>query len=301
MAETDRMRDAPDSSGHSVDLRTDRPHPARVYDYLLGGKDNFAADRAAAQEGMKANPNSLVPPRENRAFMRRAARYLAREAGISQFLDIGTGIPTSPNVHEIVQEANPRARIVYVDNDPIVLAHARALLTSGPEGKTSYIDADLRDVERVLGSPGLRDTLDLSQPVALMLIAVLHFISDADDPHGLVGQLVAGLPSGSYLALSHLTGDFDPAAWEGVAAVYRRSGVVMQVRSRPAIERFFAGLDLVDPGVVSLPRWRPGRADIGQAAQPDDAAVSVSGGVARKPGGTRREVPGSDALPGTEK
>ena len=266
-----------------IDLHTDRPHPARVYDYLLGGKDNFAADRAAAEAGLQANPNSRIPPRENRAFLRRAVRYLASEAGISQFLDIGTGIPTSPNVHEIAQDAEPRARVVYVDNDPIVLSHARALLTAGPGGQTAYIDADLRDPGKILNSPDLHKTLDLSQPVALLLIAIMHFISDDDHPYALASRLLDGLPPGSYLALSHLTGDFDPAAWEGVAAVYRRSGVVMQVRSRPQIEQFFAGLDLVDPGVVSLPRWRPGRADIGQAAQPDDAAVSVYGGVARKP------------------
>ena len=266
-----------------IDLHTDRPHPARVYDYLLGGKDNFAADRAAAEAGLKANPNSRVPPRENRAFLRRAVRYLAREAGISQFLDIGTGIPTSPNVHEIAQDAEPQARVVYVDNDPIVLSHARALLTAGPAGQTAYVDADLRDPGKILDSPVLHKTLDLSQPVALLLIAIMHFIPDDDHPYALASRLLDGLPPGSYLALSHLTGDFDPAAWEGVAAVYRRSGVVMQVRSRPAVEQFFAGLDLVDPGVVSLPRWRPDRADIGQAAEPDDAAVSVYGGVARKP------------------
>ena len=267
-----------------VDLHTDRPHPARVYDYLLGGKDNYAADRAAAREGMKANPNSRVPPRENRSFMRRAVGYLVLEAGVSQFLDIGTGIPTSPNVHEIAQEADPQARIVYVDNDPIVLSHARALLTSGPEGKTAYIDADLRDVGKILESPDLLGTLDLSQPVALMLIAVLHFIPDEDDPHGIVRRLVAALPSGSYLGLSHLTGDFDPKAWAGVAAVFARSGVTMQVRSRPEIERFFDGLDLIDPGVVSLPRWRPDRpVGTGEASLPSDAAVSVYGGVARKP------------------
>jgi hypothetical protein len=267
-----------------VDLHTDRPHPARVYDYLLGGKDNYAADRAAAEAGIKANPNSRTPPRENRAFMRRAVSYLVREAGISQFLDIGTGIPTSPNVHEIAQDADPRARIVYVDNDPIVLSHARALLTSGPGGRTAYIDADLRDIEKILGSRDLLGTLDLSQPVALMLIAVLHFIPDADDPYGLVGRLVAALPSGSYLAVSHLTGDFDPAAWAGVAAVFRRSGVIMQVRSLPEVSRFFTGLDLIEPGVVSLPRWRPDRdAEVGQAGLPSDAAVSVFGGIARKP------------------
>ena len=281
MAEMDWMNVGPADPG--IDLQTDRPHPARVYDYLLGGKDNYAADRAAAEAGLKANPNSRVPPRENRAFLRRVVRYLARDAGISQFLDIGTGIPTSPNVHEIAQDVEPAARIVYVDNDPIVLAHARALLTTGPAGRTAYIDADLRDVERILGSADLRDTLDLSQPVGLLLIAVMHFMPDEDDPYRLASELLAALPSGSYLALSHLTGDFDPAAWEGVAAVYRRSGVIMRVRSHAEIEQFFAGLDLIDPGVVSLPRWRPDSTDIGQAGMASDAAVSVYGGLARKP------------------
>jgi hypothetical protein len=282
MAETDWMSTDPAGSRPPpVDLQTDRPHPARVYDYLLGGKDNYAADRAAAQAGLKANPNSRIPPRENRAFLRRAVRYLAREAGISQFLDIGTGIPTSPNVHEVAQHASPQARVVYVDNDPIVLAHARALLTTGPEGKTAYIDADLRHVDKILNSAELRETLDLSQPVALLLIAIMHFIPDGDDPYGLAAALLDGLPSGSYLALSHLTGDFDPVAWEGVAAVYRRTGVILQVRPLPAVQRFFDGLDLIDPGVVSLPRWRPDPGDIGQP--PGDAAVSVYGGVGRKP------------------
>jgi hypothetical protein len=270
------------SEAQPVDLRTDRPHPARVYDYLLGGKDNFPADRAAAAQGMQANPNSLIPPRENRAFLRRAVRYLAAEAGVSQFLDIGTGIPTSPNVHEVAQEVTPAARIVYVDNDPIVLVHARARLTSSPEGRTAYIDADLRDVDRILRSPQLLATLDLDQPVALLLIAIMHFIPDSDDPYGVARRLLDALPSGSYLALSHLTGDFDPEAWEGVAAVYRKSGVIMRVRSRPEIERFFDGLDLVEPGLVSLPHWRPDPAT-GEADRPTDAQVSVYGGVARKP------------------
>ncbi|HEX6675184.1 MAG TPA: SAM-dependent methyltransferase [Actinomycetes bacterium] len=273
----------PDRSDPSqADLRTDRPHPARVYDYLLGGKDNFPADRAAAAQGMQANPNSLIPPRENRAFLRRAVRYLAAEAGISQFLDIGTGIPTSPNVHEVAQEVTPTARIVYVDNDPIVLVHARARLTSSPAGRTAYIDADLRDVDQILSSPQLLATLDRDQPVALLLIAIMHFIPDSDDPYGVARRLLDALPTGSYLALSHLTGDFDPAAWEGVAAVYRKSGVIMRVRSRPEVERFFDGLDLVDPGLVSLPHWRPDPAT-GEADRPTDAQVSVYGGVARKP------------------
>jgi hypothetical protein len=282
MADMDWASSDPDESGHQpVDLQTDQPHPARVYDYLLGGKDNFAADRAAAEAGLRANPNSRIPPRENRAFLGRAVRYLAGEAGISQFLDIGTGIPTSPNVHEVAQAVEPRARIVYVDNDPIVLTQARALLTTGPQGRTAYIDADLRDIDAILGSPDLQRTLDLSQPVGLLLIAVMHFIPDEDDPWALAARLLAALPSGSYLALSHLTGDFDPAAWAGVVAVYRRSGVTMQVRPKPDVERFFAGLDLIDPGVVSLPQWRPDPSDVG--SPPGDAAVSVYGGVARKP------------------
>jgi len=282
MAEMDWASSDPDEPGHRpIDLQTDQPHPARVYDYLLGGKDNFAADRAAAEAGLRANPNSRIPPRANRAFLGRAVRYLAGEAGISQFLDIGTGIPTSPNVHEVAQAVEPAARIVYVDNDPIVLTQARALLTAGPQGRTAYIDADLRDIDAILGSAELQRTLDLGRPVGLLLIAVMHFIPDEDDPWALAARLLAALPSGSYLALSHLTGDFDPAAWAGVVAVYRRSGVTMKVRPKPDIERFFAGLDLIDPGVVSLPRWRPDPSDVGRP--PSDAAVSVYGGVARKP------------------
>ena len=282
MADMDWASSDPDEPGHRpIDLQTDQPHPARVYDYLLGGKDNFAADRAAAEAGLRANPNSRIPPRENRAFLGRAVRYLAGEAGISQFLDIGTGIPTSPNVHEVAQAVEPQARIVYVDNDPIVLTQARALLTTGPQGRTAYIDADLRDIDAILGSAELQRTLDLGRPVGLLLIAVMHFIPDEDDPWALAARLLAALPSGSYLALSHLTGDFDPAAWAGVVAVYRRSGVTMQVRPKPDVERFFAGLDLIDPGVVSLPQWRPDPRDVG--SPPGDAAVSVYGGVARKP------------------
>jgi hypothetical protein len=273
-------KDSGDISQVAPNLHADRPHPARVYDYLLGGKDNFAADRAAAENGLRANPNSRIPPRENRAFLRRVVRYLAREGGIRQFLDIGTGIPTSPNVHEVAQAIVPDARIVYVDNDPMVLVHARALLTSSPQGRTEYIDADLRNVEGLLASPQLRATIDLDQPVGLLLIAIMHFVGDDDDPYGIVERLRAALPSGSYLALSHLTGDFDPAAWEGVAEVYRRTGVTLQVRSRPDIERFFAGFEMIEPGVQVLPAWRP---DDDAGAPPTDVQVSVYGGLARKP------------------
>jgi hypothetical protein len=282
MTETAWMKPGPEEDRpEPVDLQTHRPHPARVYDFLLGGKDNFAADRAAAEEALRANPNGKVSPRENRAFLQRAIHYLTAEAGIRQFLDIGTGLPTSPNVHEVAQAAIPEARIVYADNDPIVLAHARALLTSSPEGKTAYIDADLRDPDSILASPALRDTLDLTQPVALLLIAIMHFVPDQDGPYDIASRLLGALPSGSYLALSHLTGDFDPQAWAGVAEVYAKNGMVMRVRSLPEIERFFAGLDLIEPGVVSLPRWRPDPGN-GGGSPPSDAAASVYGGLARK-------------------
>ncbi len=264
-----------------VDLRTDHPHPARVYDYLLGGQHNFAADRAAAEQGLRANGNSRVPPRENRAFLARAVRYLAAEAGIRQFLDIGTGIPTAPNVHQVAQAIDPATRVVYVDNDPIVLAQARALLTGASEGRTEYLDADLREVDAILSSPRLRQVIDLNQPVGLMLIAVLHFVGDDDQPYEIVRRLLDALPSGSYLALSHLTGDFEPAAWERIAEIYRVQGVTMRVRSRDDIERFFTDLELVEPGLQVVPHWRP---DPGPAREvPVDAAVSVYGAVARKP------------------
>jgi hypothetical protein len=269
-----------DGGPPTIDLRTDLPHPARIYDYLLGGKDNFAADRAAAQEALRANPDGRISCRENRAFMQRTVRYLAAEAGIRQFIDIGAGLPTSPNVHEVAQAVTPDARIVYVDNDPIVLAHARALLTSAPAGRTAYVEADLREVDRILDAPALRDSLDLSQPVALLLNAIMHFISDQDGPYGIVAALLGALPAGSYLALSHLSGDFAPQAWDDVARVYAERGMVMRVRSRAEIERFFAGLDLIEPGVCPSARWRPAS---GQVRLPSDAAVACYGGLARKP------------------
>jgi SAM-dependent methyltransferase len=258
------------------DLQTGRPHPARVYDYLLGGHTNFPADRAAAEQGIKANPASRTPVLQNRAFLRRAVHFLAAERGIDQFLDIGSGIPSAPNVHHVAQEVNPAARVVYVDNDPIVLAHARPLLTDG----TDYLQADLRDVDAILGAPQLRATLDLDRPVGLLLIAILHFLGDADDPEAIVTRLLAALPPGSHLVLSHLTGDFAPEAWEHVAAIYRRTGVTLQVRSRERIAGFLTGLEPVDPGLVLVNRWRPE----GEAGgRPTDAEVSVYGGVARKP------------------
>jgi hypothetical protein len=254
----------------------DRAHPARVYDYLLGGKDNFAVDRAAAEEGLKANPDVATAPLQNRAFLRRTVRWLAAEAGISQFLDIGTGLPTSPNVHEVAQAIAPAARIVYVDNDPIVLTHARALLTSTPTGHTAYVDSNLSDVDRVLA--GARDNLDLSKPVALLLFAILHFFDDESDPYDLVNRLTAALPSGSYLVLSHMTADHDPVRWGQFVEIMRNRGITSRLRSHAEVTRFFDGLDLVDPGVVPILQWRPtDQVDL------TDAQVALYGGVARKP------------------
>jgi SAM-dependent methyltransferase len=259
-------------------LDTGRPHPARVYDYLLGGKDNFAADRAAAAKGLEANPNAATAPLQNRAFMRRVVRFLAAEAGIRQFLDIGTGLPTSPNVHEVAQATYPPARVVYVDNDPIVLAHARALLTSSPEGRTAYVDANLHDVDRILDSPELRDILDLGQPVALLLFAILHFFDDDADPYGLVDRLMSRLPGGSYLVVSHVTADHEPEAWARFVEVMRRQGMPSHLRSRAEVARFFTGLELTDPGVVPILRWRPDT-----ETHLTDAQVALYGGAARKP------------------
>ena len=259
-------------------LDTGRAHPARVYDYLLGGKDNFAADRAAAAEGLKVNPNAATAARQNRAFLRRVVQFLAAEAGIRQFLDIGTGLPTSPNVHEVAQGIDPAARVVYVDNDPIVLTHARALLTSSPEGRTAYVNANLRDVERILAAPDLRAVLDLDRPIALMLLAILHFIDDDGDPYKIVERLMAPLPAGSYLVISHITADYDPQSWARFAEVMRRQGITTRLRSRDEVVRFFTGLDLVDPGVVPILRWRP------DEDKPfTDAEAALYGGVARKP------------------
>jgi hypothetical protein len=256
---------------------TERPHPARVYDYLLGGKDNFAPDRAAAQAGLRVNPSAATAPLQNRAFLARTVRFLA-EAGVRQFLDIGTGLPTSPNVHEIAQSVDPSARIVYVDNDPIVLSHARALLTSTPEGRTAYVDSTLQDVDGILRAAELRDNLDLDRPVALLLYAILHFLPDDDEPYAIVRRLLDALPGGSYLVLSHITADFEPEEWGRFAAIMRAQGITTRLRDRAEVARFFDGLELVEPGVVPILQWRP------DAAAPlTDAQAALYGGVARKP------------------
>jgi len=260
------------------DIDTSVAHPARVYDYWLGGKDNFAADRALGDAIMAAVPTIQVMARANRAFLGRAVRYLAEEAGIRQFLDIGTGIPTVGNTHEVAQEVAPDAHVLYVDNDPIVLAHARALMTSHPAGATAFIEADLREPQKILANPALAATLDLSRPVALMLVAVLMYFRDGDDPRGMVSALVDALPSGSYLTVTHPTADFNAEAMAGAVAAAEHGGITLVPRDRTQTESFFTGLDLVEPGVVPVLAWRP---DPGSLADPLSAYYYA--GVGRKP------------------
>ncbi|MDT3444379.1 SAM-dependent methyltransferase [Pseudofrankia sp. BMG5.37] len=238
-------------------MRTDRAHSARMYDYYLGGKDNFPADRTAAEQVKAALPEVPQAAVQNRLFLVRAARFLAAEVGIRQFLDIGTGIPTSPNLHEVVQGVAPESRVVYADNDPIVLAHARALLTSNMQGRTAYVDADVREPGRILTAPELLDTLDLTRPVALSLVAILHFVSDEDGAYEVVRELVAALPAGSYLMLSSLTADYNPASVNTAVGVYHAQGLTCVARGRDAFVRFFDGLDIVEPGPTPTHLWRP--------------------------------------------
>ncbi len=256
------------------DIDTTVAHPARVYDYWLGGKDNFAVDREAAEEVLRARPAIRLNVRANRAFLARSVRYLAGEAGVRQFLDIGTGIPSANNTHEVAQSVTPDARVVYVDNDPIVLAHARALLTSAP-GLTAYIDADLRDTGAILADAAR--TLDFTQPVAVMLVAVLHLIPDEDDPWSIVADLMRAVPSGSYLVITHPASDVEaPSAAQAADRYNERVASPMRRRGWDEIFRFFAGLGIVEPGIVQLHRWRP-------AAGEPAAPSSGYGAVARKP------------------
>jgi hypothetical protein len=239
-------------------IDTGTAHSARIYNYWLGGKDNFPADREAAQAAIAANPGIVADVRANRAFLARAVRYLVAEAGVRQFLDIGTGLPTADNTHEVAQATAPECRVVYVDNDPVVLTHARALLSSTPEGAIAYLDADLREPELILKSAAR--TLDLSQPIALMLLIILHLIPDDEHPETIVARLLNALPLGSYLVLAHPASDIQPAA---MAEMTRRvnermRGTTATMRTYDQVVGFFNGLKLVEPGVVQPQRWRPG-------------------------------------------
>ncbi|WP_328404609.1 SAM-dependent methyltransferase [Nocardia sp. NBC_00403] len=268
-----------DSESTAARIDVTKPHPARRYDYWLGGNDNYPADRESADAVAEAFPTVRLAALENRNFLRRAVGYLA-EAGIRQFLDIGAGLPTAGNVHEIAQGIAPESRIVYVDNDPIVLMHANTLLNSSPEGATAYLDADLRDPERILTHPELTRVLDLNKPVALMLVAIMHFITDDKGPYDLVRQLCDALPSGSYLVMTHATSDHLTA--EDLAETKeanQRSGVPFQLRSTAEFTRFFTGYELVSPGITSVMTWRPET----WRAHPRAEAVSMLCGMARIP------------------
>jgi hypothetical protein len=256
------------------------PSTARMYDFWLGGKDHFAADRSAAAKVSEIAPHVKTVAIENRKFVRRVVRYLAAEAGITQFLDIGAGLPTQGNVHEVAQQVNPDARVVYVDNDPMVLAHSRALRTGG---NTIVLEGDLRDPAAILDHPRTRSLIDFGQPLAVLLAAVLHFIGDDDDPHAIITSISQALPAGSHLVISHTTGDILSRGWtpaEGVRWRYKTnvaSGATM--RDEETILRFFAAFELVPPGLVQVPCWRPD-----EPGSPDAWKVGLIGGVGYKPG-----------------
>ena len=256
------------------------PHPARIYDYFIGGQHHFPADRETAAQILQRSPAAGVAARENRSFLGRAVRYLTAEAGVRQFLDIGSGLPTTSNVHQVAQEIEPSARVVYADNDPLVLAHARDLLTSTPAGRTAYLHGDLRDPAAILSHPDTRALLDFGQPVALMLVAVLHFLPDEVRPAEIIATLTGALPPGSYLVASHLTTEHDPAATSAGQQTMREAGMTMQKRDSGVFARLaFSGLDLVPPGVVLASEWRPA----GPGPRPLPSQVNCYAGVARKP------------------
>ena len=266
-----------DQPGQRPQLDTSVASIARIYDYWLGGKDNFKADREAAELMIQQYPDIVAGVRKNRAFLGRAVHYLAAEAGIRQFLDIGTGLPSSNNTHEVAQRAAPDARIVYVDNDPIVLSHAQALLASTPEGACAYVDADIRDTGKILKDAA--NLLDFSRPVAVCLIMILQFVPDEDDPVSIVRTLVDALPSGSYLTIAHPASDVDQQVGPALRQLSTRMGGTRAVpRSYQEVSRFFDGLEMVEPGLVQLHRWRPGTGldDIGRD-------LAAYGAVARKP------------------
>ena len=264
-----------DPGGAPIELNTHLPHPARIYDYLLGGKTNFAADREMAELALSHMPELQVGARANRRFMVRAVRFLAG-TGVRQFVDIGAGVPTSPNVHEVAQAVAPDARVVYVDNDPIVLVHGRALLAGPGPGATAVVHADLRDTVALLGHPELTNVIDFDQPVAILLVAVLHLILDADDPGGIVARMMEPAAPGSYLVLSHGARDLNEERGAALRKAISSHGT-LSARRHEEVLRFFDGLDLVEPGLVQLPRWRPD----GEVEEGSDN-VALWAGVARK-------------------
>jgi hypothetical protein len=272
-----RREDAMESGFALSEIDTTTAHPARIYDALLGGQDNYLADREAVRKLLKIAPEARYSARANRAFLQRAVRFLAGEAGIRQFIDIGTGIPAAGNVHEVAGQVAPGTRVVYVDNDPIVHVRANALLTG--TGATSIVLADLRDPQAILAHPRLTALIDFTEPVALLLVAVMHFITDEENPGQIIAVFRDALPAGSYLALSHGTADLLPDAARQAAAVYDQTASTVTPRSRAQVTALFDGWDLIDPGLVQVPLWRPD----GKPPRPRQLGrVWVYGGVARK-------------------
>ena len=258
-------------------IDTTVPHSARFWDYLLGGKDNYPVDREVGDQVMRIDPDLRDAARADRGFLVRAVKYVVGEGGIRQLLDIGTGLPTVNNTHQVAQATAPECRIVYVDNDPLVLVHARALLTSTPQGTTEYLNADVRDPDAILQAAAR--TLDFTRPVALMLLGIINYIPDTVEAHAVVGRLLDALPSGSYLALSHPTAEVHGAAVEASMRRWNESGAApIRTRSREELTRLFDGLELLEPGVVPCSLWRPEPSDLGIYSQ-----VHQYCGVARKP------------------
>jgi SAM-dependent methyltransferase len=267
-----------DKERPSSRIDTSVAHPARRYNYWLGGKDHFAVDRASGDAVAQNFPSVRTAALENRAFLRRAVTFLVQEAGVRQFLDIGCGIPAPDHAHEVAQRLVPECRVVYVDNDPIVMSHSRALLTSSADGVTAYVEADLKDGEAILADPDVRRTLDFSQPIALLLVAVLHFLEDRDDPYPAVRQLTQGLPAGSYVALSHVTWDLlPPQTVERTASIPMPHGP-FRPRTRDEILRFLDGTELVSPGLVPINEWR---AQDEPLPRPTSEETATYGAVAR--------------------
>ncbi|MEH0576597.1 MULTISPECIES: SAM-dependent methyltransferase [Streptomyces] len=271
--------DGGDSSGDAVSLKIDtsKPHPARMYDYFLGGKDNYEVDQEAAEQFIKAAPEVRLAVRANRTFMHRAVRHVVAEGGIRQILDIGTGLPTEPNVHQIARAIAPETRVAYVDNDPIVSAHSRTLLDD--DDHTSVVLGDLRDPRAILDHPDVRRVIDFDEPVALLLVAILHFITEEEDPDAIVAAFLDALPTGSYLILSHATVDIHDNDREDAVKVYNNATATMNPRDHGRVLEFFGGLALTDPGLVLVPHWRPD-----EPPQQDAPPIGIYGGVARKDG-----------------
>lgn len=277
MSDTPVWMKPPSEQPKTPEIDTTVVSPARIYDYWLGGNDNYAVDREAAEQVISIFPGIIPGVRANRAFLGRAVRYLVAEAGVRQFLDIGTGLPTENNTHEVAQAVAPDCRVVYVDNDPIVLVHARALLTSSEQGATAYLEADLRDPETIIR--GAAETLEFSEPIAVTLLMILMLVEEANDPYGLVSEFMAAVPSGSYLVISHPASDVDSGE---IAQAYdrlneRMGGTQGTLRTRSEVSRFFEGLDMVEPGLVRLDRWPDADASDG------GHEIAAYAGVGRKP------------------